>query len=190
MVNVTDYDPAGGMTVTLTPYYRVDVSARTYDSDMAYTVQQGRALTLTGGMTNEPVKVKFNLGANFNTQFMHQDGKYVYAGAAGEWGITHLGANGTLGTMVINGKDGLVTIKDTAVTGGPAAIANRAPTLTALACKYDTLQAAIDDTVRGATIQTSGGVTGITAETMDTVKVDGQYTGRCAVDLNGRSGRV
>ena len=191
VVNVTDYDPAGGMTVTLTPYYRVDVSAGTYDSDMAYTVQQGRALTLTGGMTNEPVKVKFNLGAAFETQFMHQDGKYVYAGTqANGWKITHLGANGTLGTMVINGKDGLVTIEDTAVTGGPAAIDNRAPALTALACKYDTLQAAIDDTVRGATIQTSGGVTGITAETMDTVKIDGQYTGSCAVNMTGMSRKV
>lgn len=194
VVNVTDYDAAGGtLSATLTPYYRVDVSAADYDADKAYTVQQGRALTLSGDITSpnaaNQVKVKFNLGAKFETQYMHQDGKYVYQGVGGEWMISHIGANGGLGSIVINGSDGLVKLGPT-VTGGPAAIDPRVPALTSLNCKYDTLQAAIDDTVRGTIIQTAGTVTGVLAETMDTVTIDGKYTGSCAVNMTGIARKV
>lgn len=194
VVNVTDYDAAGGtLSATLTPYYRVDVSGATYDDEKAYTVQQGRALTLSGDITSptaaNQVKVKFNLGASFATQYMHQDGKYVYQGVGGEWMISHIGANGGLGSIVINGSDGLVKLGPT-VTGGPAAIDPRVPALTSLNCKYDTLQAAIDDTVRGTIIQTTGNVTGVLTETMDTVTIDGKYTGSGAVNMTGIARKV
>lgn len=194
VVNVTDYDAAGGtLSATLTPYYRVDVSGASYVADKAYTVQQGRALTLTGDITSpnaaNQVKVKFNLGAKFETQYMHQDGKYVYQGVGGQWMISHIGANGGLGSIVINGSDGLVKLGPT-VTGGPAAIDPRVPALTSLNCKYDTLQAAIDDTVRGTIIQTTGDVTGVSTETMDTVTIDGKYTGSGAVNMTGIARKV
>lgn len=192
-INVTQYDPAGTLTATLTPSYRVDVSASGgYDKDMAYTVQTGRPLTLTGSMTNVPVTVKLgtNAATNFANKYMHQDGKYVYTGATATWKITHLGANGTLGTVVINGNDGLVSIDGNATD----AIVNRTPALTgatnALACKYDTVQAAIDDTVRGSTVQTEGGTFDPAAETMDTVVIDGQYKGNDAITMTGMSRKV
>lgn len=196
VVNVTQYDPAGTMTVTLTPYYRVDVSGATYDADYAYTVQQGRALSLTGVMTGAPadeIKVTFGdkLPAAFAGKFMHQDGKYVYEGAAKAWTITHVGGNGTLGTVVINDKEGLISIAETQVAsaGCPPVIANRAPTLTQLGCTYDTLQAAIDDTVRGNMVQTDPSI-GVSAETMDTVVIDGQYTGSGAITVSGQARKI
>lgn len=196
VVNVTQYDPAGTMTVTLTPYYRVDVSGATYDADYAYTVQQGRALSLTGVMTGDAadeIKVTFgdSLPTAFATRYMHQDGKYVYQGAAKAWTITHVGANGTLGTVVINDKPGLVTIASTAVTSPacPPVIVNRVPTLAQLACAYDTLQAAIDDTVRGNMVQTDPAIN-VSTETMDTVVIDGQYTGSGAVTVSGQARKI
>lgn len=196
VVNVTQYDPAGTMTVTLTPYYRVDVSGATYDADYAYTVQQGRPLSLTGVMTGnaaDEIKVTFgdSLPTAFATRYMHQDGKYVYQCAAKAWTITHVGANGTLGTVVINDKPGLVTIASTAVTSPacPPVIVNRVPTLTQLACAYDTLQAAIDDTVRGNMVQTDPAIN-VSTETMDTVVIDGQYTGSGAVTVSGQARKI
>ena len=197
VVNVTQYDPAGTMTVTLTPYYRVDVSASTgYDPDYAYTVQQGRALSLTGVMTGDAadeIKVTFgdNLPAPFATRYMHQDGKYVYQGAAKAWTITHVGANGTLGTVVINDKPGLVTIATAKQPNCPDIIpdTSRVPTLAQLGCTYDTLQAAIDDTVRGNMVQTDPTI-GVTSETMDTVVIDGQYTGSGAVTVSGQARKI
>lgn len=196
VVNVTQYDPAGTMTVTLTPYYRVDVSGATYDAKYAYTVQQGRALSLTGVMTgddDDEIKVTFgdSLPTAFATRYMHQDGKYVYQGAAKAWTITHVGANGTLGTVVINDKPGLVTIASTAVTSPacPPVIVNRVPTLAQLGCTYDTLQAAIDDTVRGNMVQTDPAIN-VSTETMDTVVIDGQYTGSGAVTVSGQARKI
>lgn len=198
VVNVTQYDPAGTMTVTLTPYYRVDVSGATYDADYAYTVQQGRALSLTGVMTGDAaneIKVTFGdkLPGTFGGKFMHQDGKYVYQAAANTkaWTITHVGANGTLGTVVINDKPGLVTIATAKQLNCPDIIpdTSRVPTLAQLGCTYDTLQAAIDDTVRGNMVQTDPTI-GVTSETMDTVVIDGQYTGSGAVTVSGQARKI
>lgn len=150
-VNVTDYDESGTLTATLTPSYRVDVSGAAYDytNGVVYTVQQGRALSaLTGDMSN-PVTVKFNLGAEFATKKMHQDNKYVYTGVAGEWKINHAGTTG-LGTIEINGVAGLIELKnpDSAGTLGAA-------------MEYDSLQAAVDDTVPEVT---KAGNTVVTSE--------------------------
>ena len=181
VVNVTDYNPTTGtLTATLTPYYRVDVSSNTWSDDYVYTVQAGRALgALTGDMTN-PIQVKLGLEA-LETQYMHQDGKYVYAGTdADGWKIYHAGTNG-LGAIEINGADGLISIGSD--------IANRAPAANAM--KYDTLQAAVDDTKPGAT-QPNHTTTGPdqVVETMDTITVEGSYKGSCDFTLTGYARKI
>lgn len=185
VVNITDYDRNGTMTATLTPYYRVDVSGATYSEDFYYTVQAGRPMSaLTGTMCPNGVEVDLGLPTAFDTLKMHQDGKYVYTGAAGVWTITHAGANGSLGSIVINGLEGPISMTSD--------IASRTPTTAQLGCTYDSLQAAIDDTVRGAIIQTSAGVGGILAagETMDTITIGGGYTGSCAFTMTGIARKV
>lgn len=193
VVNVTDLDETGGtLTATLSPYYRVDVSDDAdYDPDMAYTVQQGRALNLTGyvvGTDRNQINVTFPLNSDFVGRYMHQDGKYVYQdwSKTKTWTITHAAANGTLGTIVINNNPGLVSIKGDAAN----AIENRVPTLGNLACSYDTVQAAIDDTVRGTYVQNTGSADITSDQTFDTVMIDGQYTGSCAVTMSGIARKV
>ena len=181
VVNVTDYNPTTGtLTATLTPYYRVDVSKNTYNAQYVYTVQAGRALgALTGDMTN-PIQVKLGLpGTTFNTQFMHQDGKYVYAGKTGAWDIYHAGTNG-LGAIEINGADGLISIASD--------IVDRAPDADVM--KYDTLQAAVDDTQPGWTQPNSPGTGATQDETLDTITVQGSYKGSCDFTLTGYARKI
>lgn len=191
VVNVTDLDESGGtLTATLSPYYRVDVSDDAgYDADMAYTVQQGRALNLTGNAVgNDLIEMVFPLNSNFVGKTMHQDGKYAYLDWQNlkTWRVTHVGANGTLGTVVIDGNPGLVSISSTAAN----AIEHRVPDLAALGCTYDTLQAAIDDTVRGVYVQNTGSADIVTDQTFDTIMIDGKYTGSCAVTMSGIARKV
>lgn len=184
VINVTDYNQNGTLTATMTPYYRVDVSATAgYDEDEYYTVQTGRALTaLTGEMIVDcdPLQVTFKLTSTAFTEdsYMHQDGQYVYKPAADTgkltWSISHAGANGTLGTMKIDGNVGPISISDSATDK----IVGRVPALSHLACTYDTLQAAVDDTVPG--VMTNGTVT-----TCDTIIVGSSYKGSCAVNMTG-----
>lgn len=182
VVNVTDYNPTTGtMTATLTPYYRVDVSGDDYDPVYVYTVQTGRPLSaLTGDMTN-PIQVKLGLPAAFNTQFMHQDGKYVYAGTAADgWKIYHAGTNG-LGTIEINSAKGLVEIS-------ASTIASRSPAHNVMT--YDTLQAAVDDTKPGVSQPNSPG-TGVQVDTtFDTITVEGSYKGSCDFTLTGYARKI
>lgn len=197
VVNITEYNPNGTMTATLTPYYRVDVSDITgYDQNAAYTAQAGRALALTSDSSDQTkaVKVKFALPAAFNTQFMHQDGKYVYQATGQEWSIVHTGANGTLGSIVINGTDGPIKML--------SSIALRVPTVPTF--KYDSLQAAIDDTVPGKTVlneegigsdyeikgDTNAGYVLGTGETLDTILIGGSYTGSCDITMTGLARKV
>lgn len=181
VINVTDYNQNGTLTATMTPYYRVDVSAALgYDADEYYTVQTGRALTaLTGEMisnTVDPLKVTFKLTSTAFTEnsYMHQDGQYVYKPAADTgkltWSISHAGANGTLGTMKIDGNVGPISMTSD--------IDGRDPDMSRLACTYDTLQAAVDDTVPGLM---SGGA----VSTCDTIIVGSSYKGSCAVNMTG-----
>ena len=188
VVNVTDYNSTSGtMTATLTPYYRVDVSkADGYNAQYVYTVQAGRALgALTGDMST-PVKVKLNLGTTFETKIMHQDGKYAYTGTqANGWKINHAGTNG-LGTIEINGADGLIEM--TSTIQNDATDNARVPSIL---CKYDTLQAAVDDTIPGKTQQNSddNSATAVT-ETMDTITVEGSYKGSCDFTLTGYARKI
>lgn len=161
-VNVTDYDDSGTLTATLVPMYRIDVSDGTdYDPDMAYTVQAGKALSsLTGDMLTNPVKVKFNLGGKFASQYMHQDGKYVYTGATGEWTINHAGTTG-LGTIQIDGIDGLIELTNGQTGAKPAS------------GKYDSLQAAVDDTLPE------------TSTAKSEITINGGFGGSCAFTMTG-----
>lgn len=177
VINVTDHNQNGTLTATLTPYYRVDVSDSTYDPNEYYTVQAGRPMSaLTGDMTT-PVQVSFKLtGTGFTANsYMHQDGQYVYKPEVDTgvqtWAINHAGANGTLGTIQINNKVGPITLTSN--------IANRVPALPAAGtCTYDTLQAAVDDTVPGTY---AGGA----VATCDTITVDSAYKGSCTVNMTG-----
>ena len=180
VVNVTDYNPTTGtLTATLTPYYRVDVSSNAWGDDYVYTVQAGRALgALTGDMTT-PIKVNLGLPATFNALFMHQDGKYVYEGKTGVWSIYHAGTNG-LGAIEINGADGLISIESD--------IDGRAPDAGVM--KYDTLQAAVDDTQPGWTQPNSPGTGAPKEETFDTIIVEGSYKGSCDFTLTGYARKI
>ena len=186
VVNVTDYNPTTGtLTATLTPYYRVDVSkSDDYNAQYVYTVQAGRALgALTGDMST-PVKVNLNLGTNFETKIMHQDGKYAYTGNATEgWKINHAGTNG-LGAIEINGADGLIEMTSTIKNN--AAGDARVPEIL---CKYDTLQAAVDDTIPGKTQPNTADSTQV-KETMDTITVEGSYKGSCDFTLTGYARKI
>lgn len=189
VVNATDLDQNGVLTATLTVYYRVDVSADgAYDPDEYYTVQAGRALSALDGDMATPVLVKFNTLSTGT--YMHQDGKYVYTKdsqnitgggtLAGSWAIDHAGTgSGSLGTIVINSTDGPITLT-------PASTTNPAPVK---ATKYDTLQAAIDDTQPGW-VQDPGTATN-PQEYMDIVTIGGTYAEtNCVVTMTGAARKV
>lgn len=181
VVNITEYSENGTLTATLTPYYRIDVGSDAYNAAESYTVQAGRTLgELTGDMRN-PVKVKFDLGSVFNTLYMHQDGKYVYQAAAQEWSIYHAGSAG-LGTVVINSAEGPISFD-----GSRSDHIDPRP-ITLPAYTYDTLQAAIDDTLPGKTVANTGSAA--TTETMDTIVVKGTYSGSCAISMTGQARKV
>lgn len=181
VVNATDLNNNGTLTATLTVYYRVDVSGASYNPTEYYTVQTGRALgTLSGDMTR-PVLVKFsdNTSPFSGTTYMHQDGKYVYTKAGnGKWSIDHAGTgNGSLGTVVLNMTDGPITLK--------RANGNTEPT------KYDTLQAAIDDTRPGWTNNINGGGGQAPDEVMDEITIGGTYAEtNCAVTMTGVARKI
>lgn len=168
LVTAINETQTGELTLTVQPYFRVDVSAATYSANCYYTVQAGRAMTLSGDM-GDGVELTLPLTAlaNINKDYMHQDGKYVYEAATDAYTITHIGANGSLGTMVLNDTDGLITL-DSTPANSPAT------------CKYDSLQAAIDDTG----VETRNGTNGtITAK--DKITVPGGYTGSCDITMTG-----
>lgn len=175
-ITATNLTQTGELTLTVQPYYRVDVSAADgYVKDVYYTVQTGRAMTLSGSMGSGADGVELTLplsGSAFGAvvkTYMHQDGKYVYTVAGTKYTITHIGANGSLGTMVLNGTDGSVQLEPTAEN----------EVLRDYKCKYDNLQAAIDDT--GVETRHSNGK----IKKKDLVRVLGNYTGSCDVTMTG-----
>lgn len=167
LVTAINETQTGELTLTVQPYFRVDVSASAaYVADVYYTVQAGRAMTLSGDM-GDGVELTLPLAAlaNINKDYMHQDGKYVYGAATNTYTITHIGANGSLGTMVLNGTDGLITVTNTD--------GNK------LDWTFDSLQAAIDDT--GVETRDTDG----TIKAKDKVTVPGGYTGSCDITMTG-----
>lgn len=186
VVNATDLNDNGTLTASLTVYYRVDVSAgAAYNPNEYYTVQAGRALGALSGDMTVPVLVKFSTNASpfSNTTYMHQDGKYVYKkDNNGKWSIDHAGTgNGSLGTVVLNMTDGPITLTRANGTLEPT--------------KYDTLQAAIDDTHPG---WTNSGGTGnppqnpaVPTEYVDTVNIGGTYAEtNCVVTMTGAARKI
>lgn len=177
VVNATDLDHNGVLTANLTVYYRIDVSGETYSKNEYYTVQTGRPLGTLDGDMSIPVLVKFNDIATGT--YMHQDGKYVYTkDGNSKWGINHAGtANGSLGAIVIN------------MTDGPISLSTTIPGRTVPACKYDTLQAAIDDTVPGWVTDPYN--TTDVKEVMDTVNIGGTYAEtNCVVTMTGAARKI
>lgn len=134
-VSASNYNITGALTATLTPYYRIEIrgtSGATDATHPAIVAQQGRTLGALSG-TFGTVTVKFHgLPSSFDSLYMHQDSTYVYTPATKVYTVNHAGNNG-LGTIVLNAQPGLVTMKG--IDGN------------AVACAYDTLQAAVDDTV-------------------------------------------
>lgn len=160
-----------------------------YSKDAFYTVQTGRALSLPSNSldADKPVTVTFNLPSTFTGKYMHQDSKYVYADTGAQtWKICHTGTNSTLGTIVINGTDGPIKLE--------SKIAGRA---TLPGCKYDSLQAAIDDTVPGPTVLNDGNVvyivssdTNVAQKYMGVITIGGTYTGSCDITMTGLARKV
>lgn len=167
LITATNETQTGELTLTVQPYYRVDVSAAPYSSECYYTVQAGRALSALTGDMGTGVVLTLPLAdlTNVTKTYMHQDGKYVYT-LNTTYTITHAGANGTLGTMVLNGTDGLIT-------------ATKKDGTTDVGIKYDDLQAAIDDTEVEA--RAANGTISSKAK----VTVPGGYTGSCNVTMTG-----
>lgn len=180
LITATNETQTGELTLTVQPYYRVDVSADTYTAGCYYTVQAGRPLNALSGDMGTGVVLTLPLATltNITKTYMHQDGKYVYTAATNAvytaatnaYTITHIGANGTLGTMVLNGTDGLIELTQT--TANAAA--------KPYGCKYDDLQAAIDDTGVETRTASTGVISG-----KDKVTVPGSYTGNCNITMTG-----
>ena len=146
-VTITKANP---LTVTMAPYYRVEVWHKDYTDSTDTThpspieVQAGRALTGLNSMissgSGKDLKVKF--AGLTTTKYAHQDGIYVYGMTAGEFTITHAGKTG-LGTVELNDTAPVVTLTRADGAKGPDG-----GTLTAKAeYHYDSLQAAVDDTL-------------------------------------------
>ena len=179
-VNVTAYNANGTMTATMVPSYRVVVKnptsgdykdvfkdKNTGDADANYIVKAGTSLGTLGGEFGK-VEVTFNLAAPFTTAYMHQDSTYVYQGDAGKFTINHAGKNG-LGTVVLNTTAPLVSMKRLSGAIGPDGNALG----TDATYHYDSLQAAVDDTLPQA------------AGKEDKITVTAAYTGSGAINVTG-----
>ena len=180
-VNVTAYNANGTMTATMVPSYRVVVknpasndytdvfkNKNTGDADGNYIVKAGTSLGTLGGEFGK-VEVAFGLGDPFKTAYMHQDSTYVYQGAANTFTINHAGKNG-LGTVVLNTTAPLVSMKRTGkdANGQGPTDATNGDTF-----YYDSLQAAVDDTLPQA------------ANSEDEITVTAAYTGSGAINVTG-----
>lgn len=129
----------GTMTMTLTPYYRVEVRGDVGVDPVV--VKAGAALTGMGedwGSTS----VKFNVETGFsgNNSYAHQNGTYVYPVTDGTGNLTFTTLNG-FGSYVINGIASKVQLVNKDGNGND---------LTAV--YFDTLQAAVDQAEDGGVI--------------------------------------
>lgn len=129
----------GTMTMTLTPYYRVEVRG---DAGVdPVVVKAGAALTGMGedwGSTS----VNFNVETGFsgNNSYAHQNGTYVYPVTDGTGNLTFITLNG-FGSYVINGIASKVQLVNKDGNDND---------LTAV--YFDTLQAAVDQAEDGGVI--------------------------------------
>lgn len=196
-VTVTQYNQSGTMTANLVPSYRVIVvSDKTtpgsyvdacknqsgFTAEGYYIAQQGRALTninsnLTGSADADVgVTIKFatpnGLPTSFNGAYMHQDGAYVYPYNGGTYVMTHAGKTG-LGTVVLNSTPHSVEMLRNGVKG---AIDQNGVVLTAnVTSYYDTIQAAVDDTLPQLT------------DRLDTITVKSNCTDNGTISVSGEA---
>lgn len=169
-VTATAYNPNQTITLTLEPYYRIEVrSTLAGDADPTTTTNHAPIVVKPGASLGKledgndvmgTVTVKFNFqGANnkIPTGWMHQDATYAYSGAttANTFAIKHAGANNGLGTMIINSDAPLVTMTDGTNDVGFG---------------YNTLQAAVDD-----------------AKNNYVINVDANYKGSMAINVTGEA---
>lgn len=129
----------GTMTMTLTPYYRVEVRGDVGVDPVV--VKAGAALTGMGedwGSTS--VKFMVETGFSGNNSYAHQNGTYVYPVTDGTGNLTFITLNG-FGSYVINGIASKVQLVNKDGNGND---------LTAV--YFDTLQAAVDQAEDGGVI--------------------------------------
>ena len=191
LVTVTKYNNNGEMTATLTPYYRVEVrggtgdykgifkdrTQGTPDGEGNYLAQAGRALpalinNLTGSTAGDVgVTIKFHdLPSTFNNAYMHQDGAYVYPINTGAYTLTHAGKTG-LGTIVLNSTPHSVEM----LRKAGAIDQNGQSTPADTTSYYDSLQAAVDDTLPQLMTH------------LDTITVKSNYTGNGSISVTGEA---
>lgn len=171
-VTITKANP---LTVTMAPYYRVEVwykdDASGADTDNPpIEVQAGRALTGLNSMISsaagKELKVKF---AGSSATYAHQDGIYVYKMDNNEFVITHAGKSG-LGTVVLNTTAPLVSMKRTGKEADGTAAAAVGNTY-----YYDSLQAAVDDTLPQE------------KDKEDEISITSAYTGNGNINVAGQA---
>lgn len=189
-VNVTDYtSDYTTITANLVPSYRIIVSVggdAYTGTEVSYVVsgQTGKSLgTLTGSMTGGAT-VKF---ATLNTgKWAHQDATYGYEkDSDGKWTIDHVGAKDGLGTFVFNSTEPLITLthkKDAYNANGDTVTDSDGEVH-----YYDTLQAAVDDTLPQRQKEDGGNDTaGVHDTTLaDVIEVNGRYQGSYAISVGG-----
>lgn len=187
-VNVTDYtSDYTTITANLVPSYRIIISKAGYTTGDPYYVvsgQSGKSLgTLTGSMTGG-VKLKF---AQLSTigKWAHQDATYGYQQDATDnsWTIDHVGAKDGLGTFVFNSNEPLVKLthkKDAYNAKGDKLSSGGEDHY------YDTLQAAVDDTLPQPQTEGSNTTAGVhDTSKCDEITVDGRYQGSYSITVSG-----
>lgn len=205
-VTVTNYAPTttavknATMTANLSLKWRIEIepepgsseikaneTANQVNADGVYVAKTGTALVLendlissvdtTTGSTTGGLLVKFVDYAQSNTWYMHQANTYGYGGSANGFRMQHA-VNGNLGTVVIDRTVPLVSRY--ASNGGT------------LLARYETLQAAVDDTLDGQHIVVDsayGGSTNITM-TGKARQITIQANGKNVVVANASGGLV
>lgn len=176
-VTVTDYKPTttgvldAAITANLSLKWRIEIepgsgiranpAANRVNNDGVFIAKTGVALALdsdlrTGEDKGDGFVVKFS---DFLAGwFMHQGNTYGYAGTASGFTMMH-SMNGNLGTVTINKTKPMVERHTTSpVTAGT------------LAARYESLQAAVDDTLDGQHIV-----------------VDANYTGSTTINMTGKA---
>lgn len=164
-VTITKANP---LTATLAPYYRVEVRNTDPDKD-PIVVKQGTALTaLPNDLTNGAGTGGVDLTLNIDQGCAHQDGTYVYKATAKKFTFTHAGKTG-LGTVVFDNIEATVELTRLKDAKNPDGSAVKA----AVTYYYDSLQAAVDDTLPQA------------KDKEDEITVKAGYQGGGAINVSG-----
>lgn len=181
-VQVSNYSRAGQygtMTFNLVPSYRLIAAGSSAPTIKdKYTKDEVpievRGVTALGTLSGTPgdVDVNFNVESSFkmaatSTSYVHQGNTYVYDvtstanNSVSKLSFTskHITTGSGLGTFVINEDDALVTLAQQGAT-----------------YKYDTIQAAVDDTKPQ-----------VTGQNKDKITVKGTYSGNTALTVSGKA---